>query len=69
MLYYCYYCKNVVESTYNNLTPILPYVFFATSICGALRDLVAFVQFEKREKLPWTSVNFSKVADFTLQIY
>ena len=31
---------------------------------SALRDLVAFVQFKKREKHPWWSVNFSKVADF-----
>ena len=30
-------------------------------MCGALRDLVAFVQFKKREKHPWRSVNFSKV--------
>ena len=29
--------------------------------CGALRDLVPFVQFKKREKHPWRSVNFSKV--------
>ena len=28
----------------------------------ALRDLVPFVQFKKREKHPWRSVNFSKVA-------
>ena len=27
-----------------------------------LRDLVAFVQFKKREKRPWRSVTFSKVA-------
>ena len=27
---------------------------------GALRDLVPFVQFKKREKHPWSSVNFSK---------
>ena len=32
------------------------------SICGVLRDLVLFVQFKKREKYPWRSVNFSKVA-------
>ena len=32
-------------------------------ICGALRDLVPFVQFKKREKHSWRSVNFSKVAD------
>ena len=31
-------------------------------ICDALRDLVPFVQFKKREKHPWRSVNFSKDA-------
>ena len=36
-------------------------------ICGALRDLVAFVQFKKREKHPWRNVNFSKVAGLKLQ--
>ena len=36
---------------------------------GALRDLVLFVQFKKREKHPWRSVNFSKVAGFSLQLY
>ena len=31
-------------------------------ICGALDDLIPFVQFKKREKKnPWRSVNFSKV--------
>ena len=34
----------------------------AQQICDALRDLVPFVQFTKREKHPWRSVNFSKVA-------
>ena len=34
------------------------------AICDALRDLVPFVQFENREKHPWRSVNFSKVAGF-----
>ena len=33
-------------------------------ICDALRDLVSFVQLLKREKHPWTSVTFSKVAGF-----
>ena len=33
-------------------------------ICGALRDLVPFVQLKKREKHPWRSVKFSKVAGF-----
>ena len=31
-------------------------------ICNALRDWLPFVQFKKREKHPWRSVNFSKVA-------
>ena len=31
-------------------------------ICDALRDLVPFVQFKKREKHPWKDVTFSKVA-------
>ena len=31
-------------------------------ICVALRDLVALIQFKKREKHPWRSVKFSKVA-------
>ena len=30
--------------------------------CDSLRDLVPFVQFKKREKYPWKSVDFSKVA-------
>ena len=34
-------------------------------ICDVLRDLVPFVQFKKREKHPWRSVNFSKVAGFS----
>ena len=33
--------------------------------CRALRGLVVFVQFKKREKPPWRSVNFSKVAGFS----
>ena len=34
-------------------------------ICDALRDLVPFVQFKKREKYPWRSITFSKVVGFT----
>ena len=32
-------------------------------ISDDLPDLVPIAQFEKREKLPWRSVTFSKVAD------
>ena len=38
-------------------------------ICDALGDLVLLIQFKKREKHPWRSINFSKVAGFSLQIY
>ena len=31
--------------------------------------LVPYVEFKKWEKHPWRSVNFSKVADFSLQLY
>ena len=34
------------------------------SISGALRDLAPFAQFKKREKHPWRSVTFRKVACF-----
>ena len=33
-------------------------------MCGALRDLVPFVQFKKYEKHPWRSATFSKAAGF-----
>ena len=33
--------------------------------CDDLRDFVPFVQFKKREKHAWRSVNFSKVAGFS----
>ena len=35
------------------------------TICVTFCNLVAFVQFKKREKHPWWSVNFSKVAQRT----
>ena len=35
-------------------------------ICDALRDYVPFVQFKKREKHPWRSVTFNKVAGWSL---
>ena len=35
---------------------------YCSHMCDALRDLVPFVRFKKREKHPWKSVNFSKVA-------
>ena len=38
-------------------------------ICDALSDLVPFAEFKKREKHPRRSVNFSKVAGFSLQLY
>ena len=37
------------------------FLYVKVYICGALRDLVQFVQFKKREIHPWGSVNFNKV--------
>ena len=33
-------------------------------ICDVSRNLVTFAKFKKREKHPWRSVTYSKVADF-----
>ena len=32
-------------------------------VCDVLSDLVPFVLFKKREKHPWKSITFSKVAE------
>ena len=37
---------------------------FKRCICGALHDLVPFVQFKKYEKHSWMSATFSKVEGF-----
>ena len=39
-------------------------IIFGKAICGALHDLIPFVQFKKRKKHPWRNINFSKVAGF-----
>ena len=48
--------------------PIL-FQFAQNNICCVLRDFIPFVQFNKREKHPWRSINFNKVAVFSLQHY
>ena len=35
-------------------------------ICDVLHDLVPFEQFKNREKHPWRSVTFSKVAGYQI---
>ena len=42
--------------------------FDFTTIRDAFRDLVPILQFKNREKHPWSSVNFSKVAGFAQRI-
>ena len=42
---------------------------YLAHMCDALRDLVPFVQFEKREKRPWRSLTVSKVAGFSPKLY
>ena len=39
-------------------------MYFTLVICGALHDLIPFVQFKKRKKHPSRSVTFSNVAGY-----
>ena len=57
--YFFYRVENKFQNFKGN-----PMVYFHGK-CGALLDLVAFVQFKKRKKHPWRSVNFSKVAGWS----
>ena len=38
-------------------------------ICDALRDLLPCIQFKKREKHPWMSVNFSTKINTPLWVF
>ena len=55
----------MIAANHSKLCDIPPAIC-VTDICDTLRDLVIFVQFKKREKHSWRSVNFSKVAGFSL---
>ena len=49
----------------DNIQWIILIILFQTLNMGdALRNLVPFVQFKKREKHPWGSVNFSEAWNF-----
>ena len=50
------------QNCYNVNFTISYYHAHKLHICDALRDLVPFLQLKKREKHPWRSVTFSKVA-------
>ena len=52
----------VISSISNTHGKAIKLGFVKAKICGALYDLVPCVQFKKREKHPWRSVTFSKVA-------
>ena len=61
---YLFYCSDLVVDGYFEISSPHKY-----HICGALRDMVPFVQFKKREKHPWRSVKFINVAGFSLKLY
>ena len=71
LLYVGYFVKIFRATIFRNTAEQLLFnIVLVKSIkCDALRDLVPFVQFKRREKHPWRSVNFSKVAGFSLQLY
>ena len=57
---------SLIESTHSvvriqkmKFTTLVTLFSRANNICGALRDLVPFVQFKKREKHPWRSVKIN----------
>ena len=61
------YVPNKCITNYDRDSPwliyhIKRYIYQKNEICDALRNLVLFVRFKKREKHPWRSVNFSKTA-------
>ena len=52
---------NILVFSLLNILVLTLFHFSEKIICNALRDLVPFVQYKKREKHPWRSVTFSKV--------
>ena len=50
---------NKETSTLNHKNAFNRKAFGLTQLCDALRNLVPFVKFKKREKHPWRSVTFS----------
>ena len=57
------------EQVFGNVALVTALFLKKDYIYGTLCDLVPFAQFKKREKHPWRSVAFSKVAGFSLQRY
>ena len=57
-----FFCKNIKLSTID-IWQDPKYASSLSNKCDALRNMVSFVQFKKREKHPWRSVSFSKVAE------
>ena len=53
--------QKLLEEKTKKRSDRVPLVLIYNRTCDALRDLVAFVQFKKREKHSWRSVDFSKV--------
>ena len=54
------YCSTIMRAAKIVLFDML--ILTILTIDDALRDLVPFAQFKKREKHPWRSVAFGKVA-------
>ena len=52
---------NILVFSLLNILVFTLFHFSEKIMCNALRDLVPFVQYKKREKHPWRSVTFSKV--------
>ena len=60
--------KHVLLKTWEQMNLLVQYILI-TQIFDALRDLILFAKFKRREKHPWVSATFSKIARFRLQFY
>ena len=59
----CIFCHINKKISYNAVrNRHIKGIFRTPSQSDVLHDLVPFIQFKKREKHPWRSVTFSKVA-------
>ena len=58
---FCLFITFITLKSFPIILSFPPNSLFKT-VCDVAPDLVSFVKLEKREKQPWKSVTFSKVA-------
>ena len=61
------FCTIYTPFTHN--WKVYQFLMPSANICDTLHDLIPFIQFRKRKKHASTSITFSKVAGFSLQLF